>query len=49
MWNGIAKGHSLKKVIQFGGHGVYGNIEFELTRGEFRDGCFDAVHNEVIH
>lgn len=47
--SGIVKGQLLKKVVQFGGHGVYGSGEFELTRDEFHDGRFDAVHNSVSH
>ena len=47
MWSGIAKAKSLKKVANYGGHCVDGSSEFELTEGEFRDGCFDVVHSRV--
>ena len=47
--SGIAKGQPLKKVGQFGHHGVYDSSEFELSGGEFRDGCFNAVHSKVSH
>ncbi|KAG4996839.1 hypothetical protein JHK85_028278 [Glycine max] len=45
----IAKGQPLKKVVKFGGHGVYDSGEFELTGSKFCDGRFDAVHSKVSH
>ena len=47
MKSGMVKAQSLKKVVDCGGHGVNGNDQFEFIVGEFRDGCFDAVHSKV--
>ena len=49
MLSSIAKGQPLKKVVKFGGHGVYDSGEFELTGSKFCDGRFDAVHSKVSH
>ena len=47
IWSVIAKAWSLKKVVDYGGHGVDGNSEFEFIGGEFHNDCFDAIHSGV--